>query len=164
MRELDAATSEAHATIRRLQAAYGDVVTRRAWDEFADLFAPDAVVRIDVRNPDRPPFTVDGPEAMCTFVARSLDAFAFFEFSILNTVVEVAPGDDTATGRVYLCELRCSHDGVWTQAFGVYHDRYVRTPDHHWRIAARQYHSLARTGPTIEAFGFPEDALAPPLP
>lgn len=161
MREFDPDTARAHATISRLQAAYGDVVTRRAWDEFPGLFWPDAPVRLDVRNPERPPFVVHGADAMCEFVARALDAFVFFEFSILNTVVDVEPGADAATGRIYLCELRCDHDNAWSQAYGVYHDRYERRGDD-WRIAARQYHSLARTGESVEAFGFPADAAAPP--
>ena len=159
MRELDPLMSEAHATIARLQAAYGDVVTRRAWDEFTALFEADAVVRIDVRNPQRPPFDLVGAAAVRDFVARSLEAFAFFEFSILNTVVHVGAGASEATGRVYLCELRADHDGAWTQAFGVYHDRYVRTGGD-WRIAGRAYHSLARVaaapGTEVATFPFPD--------
>ena len=33
--------------ISRLQARYGDVVTRQAWDELEALFAPGAPVTID---------------------------------------------------------------------------------------------------------------------
>ena len=162
MRELDPATSEAHATISRLQAAYGDVITRRAWPELGDMFTHDAVVRIDVRSPARPPFDVVGAAAMHEFLAGALDAFAFFEFSILNTVVDVAPGAAEATGRVYLCEHRCDHAGAWTQAFGLYQDRYARSAGGDWRIAGRQYTSLARLaappGTQVDTFPFPDFA------
>ena len=166
MRELDPATSEAHRTIARLQAAYGDVVTRRDWVAFTDLFVPDAVVHIDVRNPERPPFDVEGAAAMVDFVAASLEGFAFFEFSILNAVAEVEPGASTATGRLYLCELRADHEGAWTQAFGLYRDRYVRLGgpapgDGDWRIAERRYTSLARLaaapGTTVASFPIPTE-------
>ena len=160
MRELDPATSEAHATILRLQSAYADVISRRAWDELGDLFTDEAVVRIDVRNPERPPFDLVGPAAMGEFLSGALDAFAFFEFSILTTVVDVAPGAAQATGRVYLCELRCDHAGAWSQAFGLYQDRYARSEDGDWRIAGRHYASLARLaaapGTHVDTFPFPD--------
>jgi SnoaL-like domain len=151
MRELDASGTAAVVAIQRLQSAYGDGVTRRAWDEVAALFEPDAVVRIDTRT--REPFTLDGPDAVVAFIERSLEAFAFFEFAILNAVVDLTTAD-TATGRVYICELRHDAAGEWTQAYGLYRDDYVRR-DGAWRIAGRRYRSLARTGPRIESFGTP---------
>ena len=36
-----------YVAITRLQAAYADVVNRRAWSELAEHFRPDAPVRID---------------------------------------------------------------------------------------------------------------------
>ncbi len=150
MRELDAAGTAAVVAVQRLQAAYGDVVTRRAWDELSDLFEPDAVVHIDTRT--RPPFEVAGPEALAAFIERSLEGFAFFEFAILNAVAEV--DGPRATGRMYICELRHDQVGEWSQAYGLYQDRYVRR-EGHWRIAGRQYHSLARTGPAVVSFPLP---------
>lgn len=150
MREQDDDGVRAHQAVSRLQAAYGDGVTRRAWDDVRALFAPDAIVHIDTRT--RPPFTLEGPAAIATFIEQSLEGFAFFEFAILNAVAEV--DGSSATGRVYICELRHDHAGAWTQAFGLYQDRYVRQGDQ-WRIAARQYHSLARTGARVESFALP---------
>ena len=152
MRELDDAGTRALLAIQRLQAAYGDAVTRRAWPEVRALFEPDAVVHIDTRT--REPFSLDGPDAVAAFIERSLEGFAFFEFAILNAVAEV--DGDTATGRVYICELRHDHEGEWTQAYGLYRDRYVRRAGD-WRIAGRRYGSLARTGPRIESFTVPGD-------
>ncbi len=54
-------------------------------------------------------------------------------------------------GRVHLCELRLHVDGSWTQAYGLYQDRYRRR-DGAWRIASRRYSSLARLGERIESF------------
>lgn len=149
-RELDDAGTRAVVAIARLQAAYGDAVTRRAWDEVRSLFDADAVVEIDTRT--RPLFTLAGPDAIADFIEASLKGFAFFEFAILNAVAEV--DGDTGTGRVYICELRHDATGVWTQAYGLYQDHYLRT-DGDWRIARRRYHSLARTGPRIETFDIP---------
>ena len=150
MQERSHDDTAALVAVQRLQAAYGDAVTRRAWTEVAALFEPDAAVHIDTRT--RAPFSVEGPAALVDFIEGSLEQFTFFEFAILNSVVDV-DGDD-GWGRVYICELRCDAAGEWTQAYGLYQDRYRRT-DGDWRIAGRRYSSLARTGPRIEAFDLP---------
>ncbi len=152
MREPDDRTARALVAIRGLQAAYGDAVTRRAWDEVRVLFEPDAVVHIDTRT--REPFCLDGPDALVEFIQRALEPFVFFEFAILNAVAEV--DGDTATGRVYICELRHDREGEWTEAYGLYRDRYQRR-DGAWRIAERCYASLARRGPSTESFPLPTD-------
>jgi hypothetical protein len=142
--------TRALVAISRLQAAYGDAVSRRDWEVVRALFEPDAVVHIDTRT--REPFDLVGPGGVAAFIERSLGGFAFFEFAILNAVAEV-DGDD-GEGRMWICEHRCDHAGVWTQAYGLYQDRYRRRHDR-WRFAERQYHSLARTGPTTETFDLP---------
>ena len=152
MREPDDASTRALVAVRGLQAAYGDAVTRRAWEEVRLLFEPDAVVHIDTRTRD--PFTLEGPEALVEFIERAVEPFAFFELAILNAVAEV--DGDAATGRVHLCKLRHGHDGEWSQAVGVYQDRYQRR-DNAWRIAERRYSSLARTrAGEVESFPWPE--------
>ena len=144
--------------IQRLQAAYADVVSRRAWPELGDLFLADARVEVDTRTAEVMVF--DGPDALGAFIAGAIERFAFFEFVILNSVVALAAdGDpDTATARVWMCELRTDAvTGEWNNAFGVYHDRYQRT-DGTWRFAHRRYHSLARTADAphrAETFAFP---------
>ena len=153
MLELDDVGTRSVLAVQRLQAAYGDAVTRRAWAEVAALFEPDAAVHIDTRTRD--PFTLDGPAAVVAFIERSLESFRFFEFAILNAVVDLDT-EATASGRVYICELRHDQAGEWTQAYGLYRDRYVRRAGD-WRIAGRRYTSLARTGPRIESFTLPID-------
>jgi hypothetical protein len=151
MRERDAADTAALVAIGRLQAAYGDAVTRRSWDEVRDLFEPDAVVHIETHT--REPFSLHGPDGVAAFVERSLEQFSFFEFTIQNAVAEV--DGDRGSGRVYICELRHHADGAWTQAHGLYQDRYTRR-DGTWRIAGRHYSSLARLGDGVESFPLPE--------
>lgn len=148
--ELDDAGTRSLVAVHRLQAAYGDAVTRRAWDEVRALFELDAVVHIDTRTSE--PFSLEGPDDLVAFIARALEPFVFFELAILNAVASV--DGDRAAGRVYICELRHDHMGAWTQAFGLYQDRYVRR-EGVWRIQERRYASLARTGPTIESFPLP---------
>ena len=149
--ELDPAGTAAVVAVQRLQAAYGDAVTRRDWAAIRALFEPDAQVHIDTRA--REPFTLDGPDELAAFIESALEDFTFFEFAILNAVVAV--DGDTATGRMYIAELRIDRTDEWTQAFGLYQDRYARR-DGRWRIAAREYTSLARTGPqAIRAFPLP---------
>lgn len=154
MHELGDDDLRAVVAVQRLQAAYADAVTRRAWDEVGALFEPDAVVHIDTRT--RPPFDLTGPVEITGFIERSLEGFRFFEMAVLNAVVVEVAGDQ-GTGRVYICELRHGHDGTWSEAYGLYRDRYVRGHAG-WRFAGRRYSSLARSGPPVESFGVPPDA------
>jgi ketosteroid isomerase-like protein len=153
MREVDDGDTRAVVAIQRLQAGYADAVTRRDWAAVRSLFEPDAVVHIDTRT--REPFALDGPDALVAFIDEAITRFTFFEFTILNATVEM--GGDEATGRMYVCELRSDGDGAWSEAYGLYRDRYRRS-DGDWTIAGRQYTSLARRTPSgAEAFTLPRD-------
>jgi hypothetical protein len=139
--------------IERLQSAYADVVNRRAWTELVDLFAPDAVVRIDTVT--RPPFELVGPVEVGTFIGDAVQRFEFFEFVRLNSHVELRDDDraDAARARLFMCEIRRDVGTLdWSVAYGVYHDRYVRDGAR-WRFERRDYQSLTRTG--AEVFPFP---------
>ena len=127
--------------VRRLQQAYADIVTRRAWTELHDVFLPDATVAIDRRSGE--PLDLAGPQAVGDFISASIAGLEFFEFVILNT-------------RIFLRHERDS--GRWAHAYGIYHDRYQRV-DGRWWIARRRYHSLARTGRDFEVFAFPTGDL-----
>jgi hypothetical protein len=143
-----------YVAISRLQSAYADVVTRRAWPELATLFLADAPVHVDTVT--NPVIELTGPQAVGDFIAGAIEKFEFFEFVVLNRVASIAPdGDpDRATGRMYICELRQElANGHWTQSYGVYHDDFRRV-DGRWWFAERHYQSLARTG-RAEVFPFP---------
>jgi hypothetical protein len=139
--------------ISRLQARYGDVVTRQAWDELHDLFVPDAPVTIDTRTGKV--IELVGPEQIGTFIAKAIERFEHFQFAMLNAVADLDDGGETATGRVYIWEIRADRGtGRWTNAYGLYQDRYAK-PAGRWVIAQRFYSTLARTAPDLEVFGLP---------
>lgn len=140
--------------IRRLQAAYGDVVTRQAWDELPAMFLPGCPITLDLR--DGRVIEQVGAEAIGAFIAASIERFEFFEFALLNSVVDVR--GDEATGRLYMWELRQdTSNHRWSNAFGLYSDDYRRVGGR-WVFAARRYSSLARTAPDgegMEVFSVP---------
>ena len=143
-----------HLAISRLQAAYGDVVTRQAWHELPPMFLPGCPVTLDLR--DGRVIEHVGAEAIGAFIASSIERFEFFEFALLNAVVAVR--GDEATGRLYMWELRQDiATRRWSNAFGLYRDHYRRV-DGRWVFAARQYSSLARSaldGDGMEVFTVP---------
>jgi hypothetical protein len=144
-----------YVAIRRLQDAYADVVTRRAWPELSELFRPDAQVVLDIR--DGEPRTLVGPSGVGDFIGTAIARFEYFQFVVLGTRVELDATDaDRAAARLYMCELRQDADnGRGSVAFGVYHDDYVRVGGRWW-FAHRRYHSLARSGPDLAVFPFPD--------
>jgi hypothetical protein len=152
----DPAETLDYVAITRLQAAYADVVNRRAWPELAELFLPDAPITVDTVT--NPAVELVGPAALGAFIGAAIERFEFFAFVILNTRVWTAcDGDgDAARARVFMCELRQeAATGHFTQAFGLYRDDYRRV-EGEFRFARRRYQSLARTGRN-EVFTFPEE-------
>ena len=152
---MDAETVD-YIAVRRLQDAYADIVTRRAWPELADIFLPDLRLTLDRRTLE--PLVLHGPAAIGDFIGQAIGGLDFFEFVILTSVVTLGHGGDgnVAVARMYMNELR--HDatsGQWTTVYGVYHDVHRRI-DGRWWFAARRYHTLARTGRAMETFAFPE--------
>lgn len=135
--------------VGQLQARYSDAVTRRSWDEVAELFAADCAVHLDLG--DATTRTLSGGQAVAAMIAAGIERFEFFEVGLLNAVVELGPDAGEASGRLYLWELRQERDtGRWSNAYGLYRDRYRRI-DGAWRFAERRYSSLARTAPDGDA-------------
>jgi hypothetical protein len=146
-------------SVSRLQAAYADAVTRRAWIELDDLFLPEATVSIDKRDGDTLELT--GPRAIGDFIAKAISCFEFFEFVILNRHIMLhhEGADDRAVARLYFAELRQHQEsGKWSTAYGIYHDRY-RKVDGRWWFDGRRHHSMARTARDFDTFPFPEGNL-----
>ena len=147
--------TEAYIAITRLQSAYADVVTRRAWAELEPLFVTGAPIHVDTVS--NPVIELRGATQLGEFVDGAIERFDFFEFVILSTVIDVID-DDAARGRLYMVELRQdAASGEWSNAFGVYQDAYSCT-DGRWQFAERHYQSLARKVGTDRAavFPFPE--------
>lgn len=142
--------------IRRLQQAYADVVNRRAWPEFEELFRPDAEVVIDRRAGE--PLRLVGGGAVGSFIGTAIEHFSFFEFVILNAHIAFPEGvtSGRAVCRLFMCELRQdASTGAFTSAYGLYHDRYVLEGGRWW-FAERRYHSLARHGGVLDVFPLPD--------
>ena len=153
----DARLAEAldYLDITRIHARYADIVTRRAWAELHEIMLPTCSLRLDLGDEAK---SFDGPGAIGDFIGDSLTQFSFFEFVILNSVVEIDVAAGTAGARMYMQELRQNvSDGRRTNAYGVYHDRFERR-DGKWWIADRRYGSFSRTiapGPENEQVVFP---------
>jgi hypothetical protein len=142
-----------YVAICRLQAAYADAVTRRAWSDLEELFVPRAPVTVDTVT--SPAFELVGATGIGGFIAGAVERFEFFELVILNVHVLGGEDADASRSRSFTCELRQEGaSGHWTNAFGVYHDE-LRRVDGRWRYARRRYQSLARTG-RAEVFPFPQ--------
>jgi hypothetical protein len=145
-----------YVSICRLQAAYADAVTRRAWSDLDELFLPD----VQVDTVTSAPIDVIGAAGIGSFISAAVERFEFFELVILNVHVVDAdasssPPPRALRSRSFTCELRQERaNGHWTNAFGVYHDD-LRCVDGRWRYARRRYQSLARTGRS-EIFPFPQ--------
>ena len=140
--------------IRGLIAAYADVVNRRTWAEFAELFLPDTPVTLDLR--DRAPMEFVGPGAIGDFIAGALEQYPFFEFVALNVRVMLDATDpDLATVRTYMCELRQDHAGTPSRAYGLYQDSVVRRRGR-WRFAVRHYQSSGRGEQGLDLMPPPE--------
>jgi hypothetical protein len=141
-----------YVAIRRLQSAYADIVTRRAWSEFDGIFRPDAEVVID--RMDGKPLVLNGPAAVAGFISGAIAHFDLFEFVVLNTVIQIE--GDRASARMYMWEAR--HDPVAgrSDAFGLYRDAHCRT-DGRWWFAGRRYQTLGRSlGPQLSVYPLPE--------
>jgi len=131
----------AEIAISRLQRAYADVSTRKAWGEFPALCTPDC--RFLLNTGAGNVIEVVGGEAFSAMGAKILDRFAFYEYVPLNFVVEIDPAD-TARGRTYSFEIGEDRDtGELVTFYGLYQDDYVRV-DGTWFFSSRQYQTLAR--------------------
>jgi hypothetical protein len=141
--------------IRRLQEAYADAVTRRAFDELHELFVPDMPVVLELPGRTR---EVIGAAAFGEFVRKRIAHLEHFEFVILDAVVDLAlDGDpDRARGRVWMCELnQDAAGGRFTVLHGVYQDEYARR-DGRWWYAHRRFAPLAATARDVDVFPFPD--------
>ena len=127
-----------YVALRRLQDSYADIVTRRAWTEFHDIFVPDIDVVIDTRKGAL--IDAHGPDEVSGFIDNAIARFDFFEFVILNARVWLRHDgdDDRAIGRMYIAELRReARNEEWTTSFGENHDTFSRV-DSGWCFEGRR--------------------------
>ena len=124
----------AQIALGALQRRYGDVVSRRAWDELAELFEPDCSLVLSLGRGDT---TLQGADAIVDFVARAVSGFDIFVFEVMNAVVGPGP-----TGRMWIHELRWQ-DGGQSDAYGLYEDTFAEAAQGRWRFASRHYTSIS---------------------
>jgi SnoaL-like domain len=140
----------AYLAIVRLQHAYADIATRRAWPEITSLAIPDARFSFDTRSGRV--IEVVGAAAFGEFGAKSVGRFSFYQYLPLNAVVTLS-GAGAARGRAYSLEVGEDREtGEWVNFYGLYHDDYARL-DGGWRFARRQYQTLGRrSGDRLDSF------------
>ena len=131
-----------------LMVRYAHAVDTRAWDDFDDIFTPDAT--IDYTAFGGPRGTV--PEIKA-YLAETLAAFPAFQHLVSNPMLEI--DGDAATGRTMcfnpMAVARPEGDEGGPRMFFCgrwYLDRFVRTAGG-WRIAERSEekswtHNMAR--------------------
>src|SRR6266487_1670166 len=125
-----------YVAVNRLQTAYADIATRRAWDELDEIFVADIPISINLR--DRDAYEFEDRDAFREFVSAAVDRFEFFEFVILNTRVSLnyEGNPDAAVARMYISELRQDHaEHRWSVVYGVYHDHFHRLDDRWWFVS-----------------------------
>jgi ketosteroid isomerase-like protein len=117
--------------IEALRGEFTDAAMMNDYDRVSSLFTPDAVVRMPHANVE-----LVGSDEIRAFGGRR---DALVEYLIQTTHPGVIKIDgDTASGRAYLSELIRLRDGSSHLNYGIYHDRYRRTPDG-WKFAERVY-------------------------
>jgi ketosteroid isomerase-like protein len=117
--------------IQALLGEFTDAVTMCDYDRVASLFTPDGAVRMPHANVD-----LVGPKEISAF-GQQRDSFV--EYLVQNTSLGTTEiHGDTASGRAYLNELIKLRDGSSHLNYGIYHDRYQRTPEG-WKFTERVY-------------------------
>ena len=104
------------------------------------------------------PLVLVGPERVGGLISGAIERFGFFEFVILNSHIDLSATEaGVAAARIFMQELRQdAESGHWTDAYGLYRDRYERV-EGRWWFAGRRYRSLARTNPTNHVLPWPDD-------
>ncbi len=144
--------------IRALHADYVDAVNRQAWDEFEDLFLPDAHLTV-VKGPSATD-EVTGPGGIGGLIAGYVSVYEFLIQTVLNARVRVRHQGDPARAiaRLYIAEFRqVTSSGRTIESAGVYHDEYQRR-DGRWWFARRRYDRIYATAPKeLDVHPYPTD-------
>jgi hypothetical protein len=149
--------TNAFIAIMRLQRAYADISTRRAWDEMPSLATPDAQFVFDTRSGQV--FEINGAAEFAEFGAKMIRGFSFYEYIPLNFVVTFGSGS-TASGRSYSLEVAEDRDSRdWLDFYGVYEDEYALF-EGEWRFARRHYRTFGRRrAGELQAFSLDVNSL-----
>jgi ketosteroid isomerase-like protein len=117
--------------IEALRGDFTDAVMMRDYDRAATLFTPDATVRMPHANVE-----LVGPEQIRAFGGRRDEIVEYLVQTTHPGTIHI--DGDAASGRAYLSEIIRLRDGSSHLNYGIYHDRYRRTPNG-WRFNERVY-------------------------
>jgi hypothetical protein len=116
--------------IEGLRAEFTDAVMMYDYDRLASLFTQDGTVLL--------PHAYAGPVRLEDMRAGGEQLRALLDYLVQTTHSGTMLDGDTASGRAYMSELTRFRDGRSELNYGIYHDRYQRTPDG-WKFAERVY-------------------------
>ena len=127
--DLQAVADRVH--IEALRAEFTDAVMSGDAERLASLFTEDGVVRMPHAKVE-----VVGRDALRSAARRLQGAWECFVQTVHPGSIEL--DGDSASGRAYIAELGRLRDGSSHSNYGVYHDRYRRTPTG-WKFSERVY-------------------------
>ncbi len=117
--------------IEALRGEFTDAGMTRDYDRFASLFTHDAAWRMPHIGQQ---FVTR--EEIRAAIERANDVWDYFVQTPHPGTIQLA--GDTAAGRAYIAELGRMRGVTSHQNYGVYHDRYARTPVG-WKFTEREY-------------------------
>jgi ketosteroid isomerase-like protein len=117
--------------IEALRAEFTDAVMMHDYDRLASLFTQDGTVLL--------PHAYAGAIRREDMRAGGEQLQALLDYLVQTTHPGTIMLDgDTASGRAYMSELTRFRDGRSELNYGIYHDRYQRSPDG-WKFTERVY-------------------------
>ncbi|SPT63989.1 nuclear transport factor 2 family protein [Actinomadura madurae] len=115
--------------IEALRGEHVDAPMLGDYDRFASLFTEGAVWRIPFAN-----IELAGRKEIRVGIERLQSAWDFWVQNSHSGTIQL--DGDTASGREYVFEIGRQHDGRAVAMYGLFHDRYQRTPDG-WKFTER---------------------------
>lgn len=132
--------AESLRAIKRLQYAYGHYVEFGLWNDFADLFADDAVAHYPAGDLGREAIRELFFEQVGGGQLGLADGRLYPHF-VLQPVVTLDPGGETAHGRWHVLTLLGGYGGNATWVDGVYENDYV-LEEGTWKISELRTYTL----------------------
>ena len=152
---------ESLRAIKRLQLSYGHFVEFGLWDDFADLFAADAVAHYPAGDLDKEQVRELFFEQVGQGQLGLADGRLYPHF-VLQPVITLDPGGESAHGRWHVLTLLGGLGGNATWVGGVYENDYVRQQGV-WKISElRTYTQFS--GAYAAGFSVAPRAPAPAAP
>ena len=136
--------AESLRAIKRLQYAYGHYVEFGLWNDFADLFADDAVAHYPAGDLDREAIRALFFEQVGGGQLGLAEGRLYPHF-VLQPVVTLDPGGQTAHGRWHVLTLLGGYGGTATWVDGVYENDYARE-DGVWKISELRTYTVFSGG------------------